>query len=753
MTKNHQQSWHDFYEKIEIIGRGGNAKVFRVRQRSTGKKFALKELQYNKKNTKKRTDKKTEEKKYRFKDEITIMEQNYKHINGIIPILDSSKKDFWYTMPIAVPALEHIKNSKQSIEDILKGIIQLSDTLSKLHSIGLSHRDIKPANIYYYNNRFYLGDFGLVDFPDNPNDFTRSDKGLGAIFTIAPEMKRDPKNADGKKADVFSLAKTTWMVLSEDERGFDGVYNFEDSSHSLRYINKFKGVHLVELEELLISATSNSPDLRPDINSFKQQLQYYLSVLSDYDRSQISDWKFINKYLFGVNPAESTTWRNIDKIINVLNVISTLPAYNHMLFSDKGGLDFNMAERANERGCIYIYDSIGSCHLVKPKCLHYESFNDNYSWNYFLLELDELSPIINETSLNNEMLVEDYPGHYTSAQYAQYGVYDYDLGNPLPDGYKIVYRYLAGKFLIVLKRGPYNQIPATYDGRHGLCSNNDFRKYIDMLIQLVEKAKTHGYSQENILKSNFCAKNPFVQQEDIIETIGANKYPDTFINNNYDKWCFKDFFTISQNRNNIKFRFVFTSESESSINITTDFFSKKKLYLCSDGHIKLAEPSASSEVYYVYNRNDALKLYKDCTEYIQKKCQDNRFEAPITSNFTIELQKNGKPIHLFEKDEIRTAMREADDRFHNQLVVDENGYAKVICDEGFGDTYPVSHECFNAGNIYVGKYSTLSTLDDDYISSLQGWLIYLKTGEHERMDYVHENMDEEELIKEIKKFY
>ena len=54
----------------------------------------------------------------------------------------------------------------------------------------------------------------------------------------------------GKKADVFSLAKTMWMFLTKDERGFDGVYNYLDSSHSLRYLDKYKSVHLVEIDEL-----------------------------------------------------------------------------------------------------------------------------------------------------------------------------------------------------------------------------------------------------------------------------------------------------------------------------------------------------------------------------------------------------------------------------------------------------------------------------------------------------------------------
>lgn len=132
---------------------------------------------------------------------------------------------------------------------------------------GISHRDIKPSNIYFYEGRFYLGDFGLVDFPDNTSGFTKENKGLGAIFTIAPEMKRNPKNADGEKADVFSFAKTMWMFLTGNEKGFDGVYNYSDPNCGLSYVEKYHETHLVELEELFQDATSNNPNNRPSVNS------------------------------------------------------------------------------------------------------------------------------------------------------------------------------------------------------------------------------------------------------------------------------------------------------------------------------------------------------------------------------------------------------------------------------------------------------------------------------------------------------
>lgn len=73
----------------------------------------------------------------------------------------------------------------------------------------------------------------------------------------------------------------------------------------------------------------------------------------------------------------------------------------------------------------------------------------------FLLELEDLDSIFERSIYSDgEYLVEDTSAHYVSIQYSQYGVYDYDTGEPLPEWYKVVYRYLKGNFLIVLKSEP-----------------------------------------------------------------------------------------------------------------------------------------------------------------------------------------------------------------------------------------------------------------------------------------------------------
>jgi len=742
------RKWQKKFDVIGQLGRGGNAAVYHVREKNTNKEFALKEL-YNK----------NKEKKCRFEDEINIITQNCEKIEGIIPIIESSSTEYWYTMPIAEPILFHIKKSKEEIKDIIKGIIQLSKTLSFLHTKQISHRDIKPSNIYFYSNRYCLGDFGLVDFPDNDNDFTKSNNGLGAIFTIAPEMKRDPKRADGRSADVFSLAKTMWMLLSDNERGFDGPYNFLDQSHSLRFMEKYKNVHIVELEEVLGKSTSNDPNLRYDIDSFSKQLEAWLNIYEDTEKSEAAEWNFLNKYLFGENPPESTVWRDKAKIIHVLNIIGTLPAYNHMLFSNGGGLTFKSAEIANEDGCIYIYDTMGFCFLLKPKCLCFEGFNENYDWNYFLLELDELLPVFDSCSLDYEFLVEDLPSHYVSARYAQYGVYDYDLGNSLPEGYKIVTRYLKGKILIVLGNGPYNNISATYDGRHGLCSNGEFRTYIEKLITALDKCIKYNseFQKNDILNLEAFSKNPFHTEEDspvdnVENAIEKYKKMVEFINKNYSKWSLKNILPNNDKSSNIAFYITFKKDVYESVPAISPY---EKLYLCSDGKIKKIEKGSFSEVYYVYDREEAIELENMCSEFLAEKCVANNCDKPQIYQhfFSIELKKNGKPIHLFTKSEIESVMRSADDRKDNMLVIDENGYAQVIDNKNNIFLYPVRHESWDAGNMYVGKYSSLNTLDYDYISSLQGWLNYLKYERAIYVDYLSENKNEEELIKAIKEYY
>ena len=720
------------YSFIEEIGSGGNAKVFKVKDDS-GQEYALKQLHKSALHCVNELTPRYKEMRLRFIDEITTISENYDSVEGIIPILEFSKKGFWYTMPLAEPIITHITTHSSSPQEIVAGMVEICDTLSALHIKGISHRDIKPNNIYYYNNRYYIGDFGLVDLPDGDNNLTRSDKGLGAIFTIAPEMKRDPKNADGKKADVYSLAKTLWMLLTLEEKGFEGTYDFFDPKHSLREFNDLSKYHLVELEELLHAATNNTPELRPPINDFKQKLLKWMEIEDNYIEAQKSEWIFLNKYILK-SSGDSVSWGDREDIIDILNKVASLSAHNHMLFSSAGGQDFVQATIAPEDGCIYISDDYSKYNIVKPKTLHFERFKNNEEWNYLLLECDELSPVINGDN-DYEILVEDYPANYVSADYAQYGVYDYETGEPLPDGYKIVARYLNGKFLFVLKSGPYNKISSTYDGRHGKYTSAQFREYICKLIQLKNEKPKNALSKQGKRETDI---------RNLHETIEEIRSAEKYVKEHFPEWIFVND-CYEENESNGAF-YISLHINDGSFDIFDDY------RLGSDGYFYSKSLDDYTNIKMIHSRLEAFECMQKCSAILKEKCFEAGFND-VLSYFTVDIVKRGTPTHMFTKDEIKKVMREADDRFHNTLVIDEDGFAKVVQERKNIHSYPVRHSSWIAGNMYVGKYSSLSTLDDDYIRSLQGWLSYLKTGRSVFVDYIYDNCDEQSLLDEILTYY
>ena len=98
-------------------------------------------------------------------------------------------------------------------------------------------------------------------------------------------------------------------------------------------------------------------------------------------------------------------------------------------------------------------------------------------------------------------------------------------------------------------------------------------------------------------------------------------------------------------------------------------------------------------------------------------------------------------------------LRNGDDSKDNRLVIDADGYVKLIEECVYPHLYPVRFEEYCAYNNYVGKYADLTDLNDEYTMCLQGWLSYLKSGRTIYMDYVHKNDDIEKLLEEIGKFY
>lgn len=531
------------------------------------------------------------------------------------------------------------------------------------------------------------------------------------------------------------------MLLSLDEKGFDGQYNYLDSTHALNKFPQLSKCHIIEIEELLRDSTNNNPDDRPTIDDFIDRLNLWKSVISDYNKQQKSQWTFLYKHILN-NSGESVIWRNNGEIIDILNKISALNAYNHMFYPDGGGQDFRYAKRSPENDGIEIWVDDKSCNIVFPKALHFEAFPGHNEWNYFILELNNVDKLF-KSKLYYEVLVEDTPAHYVEPTYFQYGGYDYDKGNKYPDGYRLVSRYTGGKILFVLKNGPYNHINSTYDARHNLCSCEDFRDYISSLIK---KSYDYGNDQNSFYNSKFANFNPFYKDHGFEEKHTAN-YSE-LIDNLYvrsDIYLSTKFhFPYSKedfNDNNSKYYISFTPNDGT---FSLDF---KEIRLCKDGYLHNLEQNEFENVMFFESRDIAHKIKEYCKQQLFSSIKEFSL-----SFFTVNIIGISKPSHLFTKDEIEKVMREADDRKNNTLVIDENGYPQIISNKELDvNSFPVYHEQWNAGNLYVGKYSDLSTLNEDYLSSLQGWLSYLQHHRSVCVDYIDDIKDINKLITAIDK--
>ena len=107
----------------------------------------------------------------------------------------------------------------------------------------------------------------------------------------------------------------------------------------------------------------------------------------------------------------------MEDIINVLNIIGSIPNLNHMFYPGGGGMDL-LKSRIGNRTRLYsvVY---GLMDIVKPKRLLFESIGKDAQWNYFRLEISSLDPIINRNSLGYEQLLEHDKGYEQYSEYSQ----------------------------------------------------------------------------------------------------------------------------------------------------------------------------------------------------------------------------------------------------------------------------------------------------------------------------------------------
>lgn len=260
------------YNTSKKLGDGGNGDVFLAKKE--GRDGALKELRID---IRKRDKAHVKKQIARFRDEVVALKQ-CADIPGVIPVLDvdigtDPNQRPWFVMGLAKPLSKQL-GKLPFLPDVVQAIHDIAQVLETMHGRGFSHRDIKPDNLFFYEERWTVGDFGLVSF-EGKQGKTQPNERIGPIYYNAPEMLNDAIEADGRPADVFSLAKTLWVLATGQRFALPGAY---DLNHEAFRIGTYlpAAERTAQLDNLIASATAFAPERRPTMAQVRTDLQAWL---------------------------------------------------------------------------------------------------------------------------------------------------------------------------------------------------------------------------------------------------------------------------------------------------------------------------------------------------------------------------------------------------------------------------------------------------------------------------------------------
>ena len=207
----------------------------------------------------------------------------------------------------------------------------------------------------------------------------------------------------------------------------------------------------------------------------------------DFDIRNKAEWSKNIEKVFGIDSPQSARWTDLDEMLHVLTPFMG-QNLNHTLLPGNGGLDMESIAQSAEPDCLEFSSGDRLAEIFRPTTLFFEHFSES-KWNsFFLIETQTLQPcgVYEESNGEYEEVLEIAPAEYMDRSYHDIGNLGYDENGrkiPLPENWRVVSRYMQGKFLVVAKRSIWNRVSATYDGRHNHMTAQQIREQIQNAIR------------------------------------------------------------------------------------------------------------------------------------------------------------------------------------------------------------------------------------------------------------------------------
>ena len=189
----------------------GQAEVFPVSRPDDDQVYALKRLRNPKRAA-------------RFAREVQTM-RDLREADLPVPLIvhtGESQGRAFFVMPwFEAGSLEERVTKSAYATDLTGGLgllVELAETLMRIHELGIAHRDLKPANVLLDNEHPVLTDFGLslsASEDDPATRLTEAAEAIGSRLDIAPENESGfNEEVDQRPADFYAFGKVAWAVLA-----------------------------------------------------------------------------------------------------------------------------------------------------------------------------------------------------------------------------------------------------------------------------------------------------------------------------------------------------------------------------------------------------------------------------------------------------------------------------------------------------------------------------------------------------------
>jgi len=206
MSKKRSRKWDNWESIGDLFAEGGQGRLYLVKNTSedSDEIYVLKELK-NPKRIK------------RFEREIKAITNIKPHPN-LIQLIDygiyRDENRPCYVMPRADCSLDmYLPELNKDVNLSFETFELICAGAEHLHKAGIVHRDLKPENILMFSGKPKISDFGLCLVVDDTR-FTSTPEAVGPRLYMAPELE-DGKNLDvDPSADIYSLGKILYYILS-----------------------------------------------------------------------------------------------------------------------------------------------------------------------------------------------------------------------------------------------------------------------------------------------------------------------------------------------------------------------------------------------------------------------------------------------------------------------------------------------------------------------------------------------------------